>query len=250
MYTKVKTDTEIAAMRKAGKILATVLREVSSQVRPGVTTKELSDFAEKRIIELGGTPSFKGYNGFTDALCTSVNDAVVHGIPSDLPLQNGDVVGLDLGVTCDGMIVDGAITVAVDPANPEVSKLLEVTKKSLHEGLKQIKDGCFTGDVGAAVESVLSKNNYGIVRELVGHGVGHQVHEDPNIPNYGKKRTGDRLVSGMTIAVEPMATLGKEDIYIDKDKWTVRTKDGSIAAHFEHTVLVTDKGYEILTLAD
>ncbi len=250
MYTKVKTDTEIAAMRKGGQILATVLKELSLQVKAGVTTKELSDLAEQKIAAMGGKPSFKGYNGFTDALCTSVNDAVVHGIPSDLPLQDGDVVGLDLGVTYEGMIVDGAITVVVGPASPEVDKLLEVTKKSLHEGLKPIKGGCFTGDVGAAVEAVLAKNNYGIVRELVGHGVGHHVHEDPNIPNYGKKRTGDRLVTGMTIAVEPMATLGEEDIYIDKDKWTVRTKDGSIAAHFEHTVLVTDKGCEILTLAD
>jgi len=250
MYTKVKTDTEIAAMRKAGHILATVLKELSSEVRVGVTTKELSELAEQKIATMGGKPSFKGYNGFPDALCASVNDAVVHGIPSDLPLQDGDVVGMDLGVTYGGMIVDGAITVVVGSIDNEVKKLLDVTKKSLHEGLKQIRDGCFTGDIGAAVEAVLAKNNYGIVRELVGHGVGHHVHEDPNIPNYGKKRSGDRLVSGMTIAVEPMATLGQEDIYIDKDKWTVRTKDGSIAAHFEHTVLITDQGCEILTLAD
>ncbi len=250
MYTKVKTDAEISAMRRAGKILGSVLQELETQVMPGISTKELSDFAEQKIKEMGGTPSFKGYNGFPDALCTSVNDAVVHGIPSGEPLQEGDVVGLDVGVTYQGMIVDGAITVAVGLIKPELEKLLTVTKKSLNAGLKEVKDGCLTGDIGAAIEAVLSQGSYGIVRELVGHGVGHHVHEDPNIPNYGREATGQTLRKGMTVAIEPMATLGGEEVYIDKDQWTVRTKDSSIAAHFEHTVLITDKGCEILTLAE
>lgn len=250
MYTKVKTQAEIESMRKGGAILATVLSELRGKVAPGVSTKDLSDYAESRIVEMGGTPSFLGYNGFPDALCTSVNDAVVHGIPSDEKLIEGDIVGLDLGVTYQGMIVDGAITVGVGKILPKVKKLLEDTNKSLSAGLAEVKDGCTTGDIGSAIEAVLNQNSYGIVRDLVGHGVGHSVHEDPNIPNYGKRGKGDRLESGITLAIEPMANLGGEAVTIDGDGWTVRTKDGSLSAHFEHTILVTDKGCEILTLAD
>ena len=230
--------------------MAEVLQITSNYVTAGRTTYDLAKVAEKEIVKRGAIPSFLGYQGFPSALCTSVNDAVVHGIPSTkVVLREGDIIGLDLGVTYQNMIVDGACTVPVGSISEDRQKLLATTERSLNEGLSQIKEGCTVGDIGSAIEVVLKKDNYGIVRDLVGHGVGHQVHEDPNIPNYGKKGSGERLLTGMTIAVEPMATLGGEKIYIDTDGWTVRTSDGSVSAHFEHTVLITENGHEILAIA-
>lgn len=254
MFTRVKTDTEIAAMRDSGRILAEVLAALRPKVVAGISTKKLSDIATKEVTARGGTPIFLGYQGFPEAICISVNDEVVHGIPkSDTILMNGDIVSLDFGVSYKGMITDSAISVICGTnetgftPDQRVRDLVRYTEESMLEGLAAIKDSCHTGDIGYAVEQVLSKHGYGIVRDLVGHGVGHAVHEDPNIPNYGRKNTGDKLVKGMTIAVEPMATLGREAVSLDVDGWTVRTADGSLAAHFEHTVLITETGCEILT---
>jgi len=249
MYTRVKTEQEIADMRISGQMLATVLRALQGYLEPGQSTKDLTDFAARELKALGGQPAFLGYQGFPEVLCVSVNDEVVHGIPrKDLIIQQGDLVSLDFGVSYNQMITDAAITViAGSPKKPEHTALVRTTEESLRAGIKKVKDGVKTGDIGAAVQAVLDAKGYGIVRDLVGHGVGHFVHEDPNVPNYGRKGTGDRLQTGMTIAIEPMATLGGYGVMIDPDGWTIRTRDGSLAAHFEHTVLITEAGSEVLT---
>jgi methionyl aminopeptidase len=249
MQTKVKTAREIRAMRESGQMLAQVLSTLKPQVVPGVTTQQLADIAGKELKTLGGEPAFLGYQGFKSVICISLNDEVVHGIPSpDRVIKNGDIVGLDFGVTYQGMITDGAISViAGKPLKPAHSKLLQITERSLAAGIAAVHGNVRTGDIGAAIEAVLKPAGYGIVRDLVGHGVGHHVHEDPNIPNYGRANTGPWLEAGMTIAIEPMATLGGERVYIDDDGWTVQTHDGSWSAHFEHSVLITEDGAEILT---
>ncbi|HSX27446.1 MAG TPA: type I methionyl aminopeptidase [Patescibacteria group bacterium] len=235
-------------MRTGGKILATVLDRLSKHVMVGMNTQALADFAAKELQSLGGKPAFLGYYDFPDVLCVSVNDEVVHGIPKRSKVINsGDIVSMDFGVLYDGLITDAAISVIVGKAKPGDEKLVETTKKSLYAGIKAVKSGVYVGDISAAIEKILTANNYGIVRDLVGHGVGHKLHEDPNIPNYGHKRTGSRLEKSMTIAIEPMATLGDWHVYTGSDGWTVNTKDGSRSAHFEHTVLITDSGAEILT---
>jgi methionyl aminopeptidase len=251
VQTRVKTAREIEAIRESGRMLATVLNYLRPLTVPGVTTKELADHAAEELKKLGGEPAFLGYQGFQDVICISVNDEVVHGIPSsDKVISEGDLVGLDFGVSYKGMITDAAITViAGRPLKPTHRKLVEVTEQALMAGIDVVHDGVRTGDIGAAVEAVLSKMNYGIVRDLVGHGVGHEVHEDPNVPNYGRANTGPWLQSGMTIAIEPMATLGTDRVYMSEDGWTILTYDGSRSAHFEHTVLITDTGAEILTQA-
>lgn len=251
MYTRIKTPQEIEDMRKSGKILAEVHKKLIKEVRPGISTEYLAEIAEKEISKLGGSPAFLGYGHpvpFPSVICISVNDEVVHGIPSkEKKLKNGDIISLDLGVIYNGMITDAAVSVVCGTADPKVQDFLDHTKKALNIGLKQIKNGCQVGDIGFAVQKYLESKNYGVVRDLVGHGVGHEVHEDPNIPNFGKKGTGPKLVSGMTLAIEPMATLGNYGVHIRNDGWTVATNDCSLAAHFEHTILVTDKGFEILT---
>lgn len=251
MFTRVKTENEIESMRRAGAILAHTLRAVAGAVTPGISTKALADIARAEIKDRGGQPAFLGYGAptpFPDVICISVNDAVVHGIPSkETILKDGDLVSLDLGVAVDGMITDGAITVVCGEAPVKLEEFLAHTRKSLDAGLRVIKHGCRVGDISYAVEKSLIKHGYGIVRDLVGHGVGHEVHEDPNIPNYGRRGTGHQLVRGMTLAIEPMATLGNHGVHTDKDGWTIKTNDGSLAAHFEHTVLITDTGCEILT---
>lgn len=249
MMTKVKTAEEIAAIRISGKMLATVLELLRKEIKAGMTTRDLAVLAADKLDELGGQPAFLGYQDFPDVICISVNDEVVHGIPrDDLVLKNGDVVGLDFGVNYKGMITDAAITVIVGgKADKRVVELVRDTETALAAGIETLKDDVKVGDIGAAVEAVLNKGKYGIVRDLVGHGVGHEVHEDPNIPNYGRAGTGRALQAGMTIAIEPMATLGSEDVVLADDHWTIQTRDGSLAAHFEHTVLITKDGYEILT---
>jgi methionyl aminopeptidase len=249
MYTKVKTDTEIIHMRESGRMLATVLKVLSKELQPGQSTADLDAIARRELKGLGAEGAFLGYQGYPSVLCVSVNDEVVHGMPRvDKIVQSGDIVSLDFGVKYRGMITDSAISViAGKPVSPEHEKLVAATRESMMAGIKQVKDGVKTGDIGAAVQKVLEKARYGIVRDLVGHGVGHHVHEDPNVPNYGKKGSGERLQAGMTIAIEPMATLGGYGVKIDPDGWTIRTQDGSWAAHFEHTVLITDSGFEILT---
>jgi methionyl aminopeptidase len=249
MQTKVKTDREIKAMRESGRMLATVLRVLKPKVMPGISTKQLADLAAAELKALGGEPSFLGYQGFPDVICVSVNEQVVHGIPSTARvIEEGDIVGLDFGVTYQGMITDSAISViAGKPKQKGHPDLLKRTEKALEVGISAVRDRVRTGDIGSAIEAYLTQYPYGIVRDLVGHGVGHQVHEDPNIPNYGRPDTGPWLDKGMTIAIEPMVALGTERVHVAPDGWTVVTDDGKWAAHFEHTVLITDTGAEILT---
>lgn len=249
MITRVKTTSEIADMRASGHILAKVLELLRFKVSEGISTKEIADIAKKEMASLGGKSAFLGYRGFPDVLCVSVNDAVVHGIPRyDQVLSNGDVVGLDFGVNFNGMITDAAISIIVgSTTNKRLSLLVSTTEQSLHQAIDVVKPGVHVGDIGDAVQKVLEKHNLGIVRDLVGHGVGHQLHEEPDIPNYGQPGKGMCLEMGMTIAIEPMATLGSHDVYVDHDSWTIRTQDASMSAHFEHTVLITENGAEILT---
>lgn len=248
MMTKVKTAIEIDNMRESGRMLATVLNQLKFQIKDGMTTKDLAQFAAVELRKLGGKPAFLGYHGFPDVLCVSINDEVVHGIPGNRTLKNGDIVGLDFGVDYNGMITDSAVSVIVgNTGDQKLKTLLTTTESALHSGIGAVHNGATTGDIGAAVEAVLSKEKLGIVRDLVGHGVGHQLHEEPNIPNYGRPGTGIKLVAGMTIAIEPMATLGSDDVLVSQDGWTIKTRDGSMAAHFEHTVLITGEGAEVLT---
>lgn len=248
MYTQVKTADEIAAMRESGRMLATVLDVLKKQIAPGMTTKDLANMAKQELRSLGGQPAFLGYEGFPDVLCVSVNEEVVHGIPKDTKvIHEGDIVSMDFGVTYKGMITDGAISVVVGKGSEAAQKLVAAAEASMLAGIAAVQDGVKTGTIGNAVQSVLNKGGYGIVRDLVGHGVGHELHEDPNIPNYGKANTGINLSAGMTIAIEPMATLGTDRVYVAPDDWTIITQDHSLAAHFEHTVLITETGAEILT---
>lgn len=250
MKTRIKTTSEIAAIRESGRMLAAVLRVVAQSVHAEMSTKQLADIAAKELKALGGDPAFLGHEDFPDVICISINDEIVHGIPNvHRILQGGDLVGLDFGVRYKGMITDGAVTVIVGkPARPAIQKLLEVTKLSLEVGVNAVHDKVRVGDISEAIESTIrAAGNYGIPRELVGHGVGSYLWEEPNIPNYGKRNTGPWLEKGMTIAIEPMVTLGTDNIRLKDDNWTIATADGSWAAHFEHTVLITDEGAEILT---
>lgn len=247
-FTKVKTPEEIDSMRTAGKMLATVLQHVKNRAVAGMSTQDLCDRAAAELKTLGGTPTILGYQGFPEAMCISVNDEVVHGIPNKLNLlEDGDVVSIDFCVTFKGMIADAALTFTIGQVDPKVQKLIASTERALMAGIDVCKAGVRVGDISAAIQKVLDAGNYGIVRDLVGHGVGHEMHEDPNIPNYGHAGRGPVLQAGMTIAIEPMATLGGWQVSMDNDGWTIRTRDRSLAAHFEHTVLITEKGYEILT---
>ena len=249
MITKVKTAAEIAAMRTSGKMLATVLDVLKREVKAGMSTKDLADRAAFELKALGGQPSFLGYQGFPDVICISLNQEVVHGIPShDRIIQEGDMIGLDFGVTYEGMITDSAISLIVGkPRQKGHVDLLKNTEAAMMVGIHAVHDQVRTGDIGHAIEKYLKHHNYGIVRDLVGHGVGHELHEDPNIPNYGRANTGPWLSAGMTIAIEPMVTLGTDRVVVADDDWTILTADGSWAAHFEHTILITDDGAEILT---
>ncbi len=249
MMTQVKTPTEILAMRESGRMLAEVLSVVRRETVPGISTKQLSDIAVKELKSLGGKPAFLGFQGFPDVICISINEEVVHGIPrTSRIIQDGDIVSLDFGVDYNGMITDSALSlIAGKVRDPRDAELVTNTEKSLDAGIKVLHDGVQIGDIGAAVEGILSAHHYGIIRDLVGHGVGHQLHEDPNIPNFGTKGTGMHLNKNMTIAIEPMATLGSHHVYIADDGWTVITEDGSRSAHFEHTVLITEKDAEVLT---
>lgn len=244
-----KTDAEIQAMREGGKILATIFQGLKKQIVPGVSEKELDAWANKEIMRLGAVATYKTPEvEFPAAICISTNEQIVHGIPTDYVLQKGDIVSFDLVITYKGMKTDSAFTTVVGGEPNGVQKhLINATERSLYAGIDAIKGPVRVGDIGAAVEKVLRDAKLGIIRELVGHGVGHDMHQAPEVPNYGKKGTGAYLSVGDTIAIEPMATLGGERIKQDDDGWTISTRDGSLAAHFEHTVLITKDGAEILT---
>ena len=248
-----KTVDEINLMRQGGKILGEILKQLSKLVEPGSSTEFLNQEAERLINQAGCLPAFKGYSmsglkPFPCALCVSINQEVVHGLAiPDRRLKEGAIVGLDLGLIYQEMYLDSALTVAVGNISDEASHLMAVTKKSLDLAIKQVKPGHTTGDIGFAVQRYVEAEGLSVIRELVGHGVGKSVHEPPQVPNYGSKGTGEQLVAGMTIAIEPMVAIGDWRLKFSAKDWPVVTRDGSLSAHFEHTVLVTEKGYEILT---
>lgn len=243
----IKTEKEIELLRIAGKIVGDTHNYLKSFLKEGITTKELDKLAYDFIISQGATPSFLNYSGFPASICASINNEVVHGIPSNRKLKNGDIISIDIGACYKGYHGDSAWSYAVGNASKEVKYLLEHTEASLFEGLKQVKPGNYIGDIGHAVETYALAHNLGVVKELVGHGVGSHLHEKPDVPNYGHPKTGMMLKEGMVIAVEPMLNLGTADIYILDDDWTIITADDMPSAHFEHTVVVTKDGYEILT---
>lgn len=244
----IKSSADIEAMRRAGQIHSQALNAAKAAVKPGATGVELNAIAAQVIADAGAVASFLGHDGFPASLCVAVDDAIVHGIPDSTPLCEGQIVGLDLGVTVSGLTVDGATTVTVGKVTPGVERLLSGSKRALQLGLSQVKPGNRVGDITSAIEKELRAANLGIIRELVGHGVGHNLHEPPEIPNVGLAAgRGPLLKPGMTLAIEPMAALGNGRIAMDRDGWTVRTKDGSPAAQFEQTILVTEDGFEALT---
>ena len=243
----IKSEREIELLKEAGRLTYLTHQEVAKHIKPGVTTLELDRVAEKFIKSVGCTPSFKNYNGFPKSICTSINDEVVHGIPSNRKLKEGDIISVDIGVCYKGYHGDSAWTYPVGKISKQKQDLLKHTEESLFAGLSVIKEGARIGDIGYAVSSVANKYHLGVVKELVGHGVGTSVHEAPDVPNYGKQNNGPVLKAGMVIAVEPMLNLGTADVYLLDDDWTVITADDEPSAHFEHTVLVTKDGYEILT---
>ena len=246
-----KSKSELELMRIAGRIVAEVHREVRRMVRPGVTTSELDAFAEDLIRAAGATPTFKGYNGFPATLCTSVNEQVVHGIPSrNVRLKEGDIIGVDCGATYKGYIGDSAWTYAVGEIRPELKALLAAAEESLWRGIGAARVGNRISDIGAAVEGYIQPLGYGIVRDFCGHGVGNKLHEEPQVPNYGEPGRGPRLKAGWCLAIEPMINLGGDTTRILKDKWTVVTMDGKASAHFEHSLAITPEGPEILTTLD
>ncbi len=243
----IKSEREIELLRKAGKIVYDTHQYLKPFIKEGITTKELDRLAEDFIRSQDATPSFKGYDGFPATICASINDEVVHGIPGNRKLENGDIISVDIGACYKGYHGDSAWTYIVGDVSDNIKQLLIDTEKSLFVGLEQVKPGNRIGDIGHAIETYAHEHGLGVVLELCGHGVGTSVHEDPDVPNYGTPNTGVRLKPGMVIAIEPMLTLGSPDILLLDDDWTVITEDGSPSAHFEHTVVVTEDGYKILT---
>ncbi len=244
-----KSTADIEKMRAAGRIVAEVLEAVEKSVVPGkTTTGDLNHLAETICRERGGVPTFLGYNKFPAAACISVNEAVVHGIPGGRVLQSGDLVSFDFACTLNGYIADSAITIPVGDVSPEAKRLLKVTHEALFVGIAKARVGARMGEVAFAIQRYVEAEGFSVVRELVGHGVGRRLHEDPEVPNYGKPGQGIRLMDGMTLAIEPMVNAGKRETITLDDKWTVVTKDGTLSAHFEHTVAITKRGPDILTL--
>lgn len=245
----IKSKTEIEKMRVAGKITGDALREIEKHIKPGVSTLELDRIAFDFIKKRGAMPSFLHYNGFPGSICASPNSWVVHGIPSkNVVLKEGDIISIDMGAQKDGYHGDAARTYAVGKISDEAKRLIEVTKQSFFEGIKYATHGAKLGDVSYSIQEYVENNGFSVVRDLVGHGIGKNLHEDPNVPNFGHKGRGLRLAAGMTIAVEPMVNAGKYDVVVLDDDWTVETEDGSLSAHYENTVLITKGECEILTL--
>ncbi|MFN2544229.1 MAG: type I methionyl aminopeptidase [Actinomycetota bacterium] len=243
-----KSPQEIAKMRRAGRIVASTIDRVVSSVRPGVTTAELDRVAEEHILAADAVPSFKGYRRFPASICASVNEEVVHGIPGDRRLEEADILSLDFGAIWQGYHADSALTVFVgEPPSAEAEKLVRVTQDALEAGISQVKAGSHLSDISHAVEQVVEGAGFSVVREYVGHGIGQNLHEDPQIPNYGPPGRGPELKTGLVIAIEPMVNMGGWETRVLADDWTVVTADGSLSAHFEHTIAVTDEGPEVLT---
>jgi methionyl aminopeptidase len=244
-----KSEREIELIGAAGRVAADTIAHVGRHLEPGITTGELDRLAEEYILAQGGTPTSKGYRGFPKAICISPNDMIVHGIPGTYTVSEGDLLTIDVGVTLDGYVADTAYTFGVGEVSPDAERLLEVAQAALAAGIDQAQVENRVGDISAAIQRVVEEAGFAVVRALVGHGVGRAYHEDPQIPNYGSPGRGARLSPGMTLAIEPMITAGGVDIVVDDDQWSVYTADGSLSAHFEHTVAVTESGPRILTPA-
>jgi methionyl aminopeptidase len=242
-----KTDDEIELIRESSLLVGKTLAELASMIRPGITCLELDKRAEEFIKDHNAYPGFLGYSGFPNSICASINSAVVHGIPTNAPLNEGDIVSVDIGVLKDGYWGDSAYTFPVGEVSPEVKKLLDVTKESLYLGIEQAIAGKRIGDIGHAVQSFAEANGYGVVRELVGHGVGKSLHEAPEVPNFGRRGTGMQMLEGLVIAIEPMINLGTKNVKQMKDGWTIQTADGKPSAHYEHTIVVRKNKAEILS---
>lgn len=245
----VKTRAQIDKMRQAGILVAQTLDLMERLAKPGVRTIDLDAAAEEFILSKGAVPAFKGYMGYPATLCVSIDDEVVHGIPSDRSLKEGQIVSVDVGVNLDGWYGDAARTLCIGSVSADAKRLLEVTQEALKRGISQAKAGNRLGDISAAVQTYAEEHGYSVVRELVGHGIGQRMHEEPQVPNFGRAHTGPELKAGMVLAIEPMLNVGGCEVSFDADKWTVRTADGSLSAHFEHTVAITESGPEILTVA-
>ncbi len=237
-------------MARAGAVLRSCLTLLAGEVKPGVTTKELDTLAEKFIRSKGGVPTFKGYRGFPGSICASPNDMVVHGIPGKIRLEEGDILGVDVGVTMEGYIADAAMTFPVGEISEVAERLLRVTEESLMRGIAQCKVGNRVGDISHAVQAYVESHGFSVVQSMVGHGVGREMHEDPQVPNYGPAGQGPELREGMVLAIEPMVNVGGYEVEMGDDSWAIYTKDGSLSAHFEHTVAITKKGPRILTISE
>ena len=244
-----KSEQEIEAMARAGRVVAETLALLGENLRTGVTTRELDEIAEEYIRSQGGAPTFKGYHGFPASICTSPNSMVVHGIPGDYRVEDGDLLSVDVGVTLDGFVADSAYTFSVGSISDETQRLLDVGQAALEAGISEARPGNHVGDISAAVQRTVEEAGFSVVKSLVGHGVGRSMHEEPQIPNWGEPGRGPLLASGMTLAIEPMINAGSADVFVADDRWSISTDDGSLSAHFEHTVAVTDGGPRILTLA-
>ena len=244
-----KSEQEIEAMARAGRIVADTLALVGESLRPGVTTRELDELAEDYIRSQRGSPTFKGYHGFPASICTSPNSMVVHGIPGEYRIEDGDLLSVDVGVTLDDFVADSAYTFSVGSISEETQRLLDVGQAALEAGISEARAGNHVGDISAAVQRTVEEAGFSVVKSLVGHGVGRSMHEEPQIPNWGEPGRGPVLASGMTLAIEPMINAGSADVFVADDRWSISTDDGALSAHFEHTVAVTEGGPRILTLA-
>jgi methionyl aminopeptidase len=245
-----KSKRELEKMAGAGRVVVEVLERLGEITEPGITTGELDRIAEKLIRSRGGTPTFKGYRGFPGSICSSPNSMIVHGIPGPYRLEEGDLISIDVGVTKDGFVADSAYTFAVGDVDPEAQRLMDVCRAALDAGIDEVRAGRRIGDISSAVQSVTESAGFSVVRTLVGHGVGRSMHEEPQIPNFGEAGRGPELAPGMTLAIEPMITAGGPEVYVADDGWSIYTDDGSLAAHFEHTVAATDDGPLVLTASE
>jgi methionyl aminopeptidase len=245
-----RSQAEIDKLRRVNQLVAAILAELRAMVAPGVTTQQIDELAERRVREAGAVPAFKGYHGYPATVCVSVNEQVVHGIPSKRRLVEGDVLSVDMGAQLDGFFGDCAVTVPVGQVSPEAKALLKVTEEALFHGIDAVRPGARVSDIGAAVQRHVEAHGFSVVREFVGHGIGTALHEEPQIANYGPGGRGPRLAEGMVLAIEPMVNLGNAAVKVLGDGWTAVTRDGSLSAHFEHTVVVTRQGHEILTQLD
>jgi methionyl aminopeptidase len=242
-----RSPAEIEKIRRAGRIVAEVLRDLTEMAQPGVTTRELDRYAEAKIRAAGAVPTFKGYRGYPASICTSVNEEVVHGIPSHRRLRSGDILGIDCGATLDGYVGDAAVTIPIGEVSDELHRLIRVAEEALYRAIAQARVGKRLHDISYAVQSYAEAHGYSVVRDFCGHGVGRQMHEDPQVPNFGTPGTGPKLRAGMVLAIEPMLTMGTHDVDIAGDGWTVLTRDRRPSAHFEHTIAITENGPLILT---